>query len=65
MADRLSFHLIRVTKVVEKGVVEIDIEDPLDSEEIARKLIAKEFSSFLITSKEYIEDDNWSYQPKI
>lgn len=65
MADRLSFHLVRVSKVVEKGVVEIDVDDPLDAEEIARKLIDKQFASFLVEEKQYMEDDNWSYQPKI
>lgn len=65
MADRLSFHLIRVVKQIQKGVVTIDVNDPFNTSEIAEKLLSKDFSSFVVTEIENIEDDNWSYQPNL
>ncbi len=63
MADRLKFKYIRVKKVLEIGDCTVDVLDPSNSDEIAFKLEARDFASFLPRAIE-IQEDSWSFQPK-
>ena len=64
MADRLRFYAVRLVKKTESIEVAIDVNDPSDNEEIASKLINKDFVERLVLDEEILEDDNWSFQPK-
>ena len=64
LADRLRFYAVRLVKKTESIEVAIDVNDPSDNEEIANKLINKDFVERLVLDEEILEDDNWSFQPK-
>lgn len=63
LADRLAFKVVRVRTVTQLAECSIDVNDPTDKEEIANKLIAKDFVKFLVLDEEIMEDNNWSFQP--
>jgi len=48
--------------VIEVGGVSVDVLDPTDYEEILGKLNRREFVEFVVTERDYEEED-WSFAP--
>jgi len=61
MAKRIEFHFQRKGEVVMTGFCSVDVDDPFDAKEIGKKLKAQEFSEFLPTNVEWLDDDNWEF----
>ena len=57
MADRLKFSFVKLGKIVQKGEVWIDVENPIDHKEIVKKLEAREFARYCIDDQEWDKEE--------
>lgn len=60
MAERVKFMFTRTGTFTETGGVEIEVNDPIDWEEIEGKLNRREFKSFLVSEREYTNEE-WEF----
>lgn len=54
----------RTARVVERGGASVVVSNPNDLAEIKARLEGQDFYEFLITEREY-DDDQWSFQPML
>lgn len=59
---RIKVAFNRQANVIETGTCTVTVKDPNDMREINQKLNNKDFSGFLVTDREYDDDDDWEFE---